>query len=242
MKKPLIIVTLVSVLILSLAATGLVFAQEGVEPGEGKGNGVLREYMHAAIAAELGITVEELEASKEAGEKLSDIAEAQGIDQEALEALMETAHQNALDAALADGAITQEEYDAIQERGFRGGPGGRNGKGQIAELLGLTQEELKARLDAGETIEEIAAELGVELPERPEGRGPNVERLAEVLGISAEEIQERIDDGQTIQEIAEELGVELPERPEGRGPGGPGGERGPDNSNFPGSNGDTQDA
>ena len=238
MKKTLIIVTLVSVIILSLAATGLVFAQEGVQPGEGKGNGVLREYIHAAVAAELGMSVEELEAAIEAGQKPHEIAEEQGIDEEAFRAMMETAFQNALGTALADGAITQEEYDAIQERGFRG-PGGRgHGKGKIAELLGLTQEELQARLDAGESIEEIAEELGVELPERREGRGPNVERLAEVLGIGAEEVQQRLDDGQTVQEMAEELGVELPQRPEGRGPGGPGGQ----DNNFPDGIGTSQDA
>lgn len=239
MKKPLIIVSLVSVIILSLAATGLVFAQEGVQPGEGRGNGVLREYIHAAVAAELGMSAENLEAALEAGQKPLEIAAEQGIDEEAFRAIMETAFQNALDAALADGAITQEEYDAIQERGFHG-PGGRgHGKGQIAELLGLTQEELQARLDAGETIKEIAEEMGVDLPERRAGRGPNVERLAEVLGISAEEVQQRLDEGQTIQEMAEELGVELPERPEGRDPGGPGG---PHNNNFPGGIGTSQDA
>lgn len=56
------------------------------------------------------------------------------------------------------------------------GPGGRGGHGgmmrghgpeKLAETLGLTADELKTQLDAGKTIEEIAAEKGVTLPERP---------------------------------------------------------------------------
>ena len=235
MKKPIMIVTVVSVLIMSFAATGLVFAQEGVPPRDGH-DGVLREYMHAALAAELGMSVEELEASIAAGEKLHDIAEALGLDQEAFVSMVETASQNALDAALADAVITQQEYDAILKRGFRG-PGGQGpaGRMRIADLLGLRKEELKARLDAGETLSEIAEDLGVELPPRPQGHGRNPERLAEVLGISVEELQQRLDDGQTVQEIAEDVGVELPQRPERRGPGSHFGPGGPSNNDYPGS-------
>lgn len=39
--------------------------------------------------------------------------------------------------------------------------------GMLEEKLGMTSDELKAALDAGKTIEEIAAEKGIELPERP---------------------------------------------------------------------------
>lgn len=58
-----------------------------------------------------------------------------------------------------------------------GGPGmhgmmdeGR-GPEKLAELLGMTTDELRAALDSGTTIEELASQKGVELPARPEG-GP----------------------------------------------------------------------
>lgn len=39
---------------------------------------------------------------------------------------------------------------------------------KFLEATGLTQEELKAELEAGKTLQEIAEAYGVELPERPE--------------------------------------------------------------------------
>lgn len=54
--------------------------------------------------------------------------------------------------------------------GFDSDPRGPRG-GMLAEKLGMTEEELKSALDSGKTIEEIAAEKGIELPARPEGFG-----------------------------------------------------------------------
>lgn len=50
-----------------------------------------------------------------------------------------------------------------------GGPG--HGGFDLAAKLGMTGDELKAELDAGKTIEDIAAEKGVTLPARPERGG-----------------------------------------------------------------------
>lgn len=60
--------------------------------------------------------------------------------------------------------------------GHMGGPGmkfevrmdGPMG-GKLAEKLGMTEAELKAAIDSGKTIEQIATEKGVTLPPRPEG-------------------------------------------------------------------------
>lgn len=41
--------------------------------------------------------------------------------------------------------------------------------GKLAEKLGMTEAELKAAIDGGKTIEQIATEKGVTLPARPEG-------------------------------------------------------------------------
>jgi hypothetical protein len=55
--------------------------------------------------------------------------------------------------------------------GFGKGPHGfrghRFGPGDLAAKLGMTEEEFKAEIDAGKTIEHIAEEQGIELPARP---------------------------------------------------------------------------
>jgi hypothetical protein len=50
------------------------------------------------------------------------------------------------------------------------GPGrhGPHGPGHLAQKLGMTADELKAALDSGKTIEQIAQEKGVTLPSRPD--------------------------------------------------------------------------
>lgn len=55
--------------------------------------------------------------------------------------------------------------------GHMGGKEGMKGKmhGKLAEKLGMTVDELKAALESGKTIEQIATEKGVTLPERPMG-------------------------------------------------------------------------
>lgn len=52
------------------------------------------------------------------------------------------------------------------ERGFggRGGPGHGRNPAELAAKLGMTQAELKAALDGGKTIQQIAQEKGVTLP------------------------------------------------------------------------------
>jgi len=59
------------------------------------------------------------------------------------------------------GAIPFGGKMKMMHRMHRGGPG------HLAEKLGMTPEELKAAIEAGKSIEEIAEEKGVELPERP---------------------------------------------------------------------------
>ncbi len=60
------------------------------------------------------------------------------------------------------------------------GPGGRGGHGgmmrgpgpeKMAEVLGLTVDELQTALDSGQTIEQLAEEKGVILPEHPAFKG-----------------------------------------------------------------------
>jgi lambda repressor-like predicted transcriptional regulator len=86
------------------------------------------EYLNrAALMAEaLGMTVEELEAARAKGQTLTDLLEAQGLDATTVRDRLEEAHEAALEQAVADGILTQEEADAMRGGFGRGGmaPGG----------------------------------------------------------------------------------------------------------------------
>ncbi|MFK7804051.1 MAG: hypothetical protein AB8G95_20620 [Anaerolineae bacterium] len=83
----------------------------------------------AVMADALGVTVEELEAAKEDG-TMRDLVEASGQTREDLKAAAEEAYSAAVAQAVADGIITQEQADMIEEAGFGGkGHGGKGGKG-----------------------------------------------------------------------------------------------------------------
>lgn len=111
--------------------------------------------------------------------------------QEAVKAAHE-AFRTAMEASMGSKEDRQADMEALKTAcgdAFRGlggpgmmgkdmgGPGMKGGhhggksimKLDLGEKLGMTAEELKAELDAGKTIEDIAAEKGVELPARPEG-------------------------------------------------------------------------
>jgi len=160
MRKILIIGTLVGVVVLALGAAGLAFAQTETppaptSPGFGSGmmggrggfggmmggnrtgvEGPLHEYMIAAFAEALGLTPEELETRREAGETLGQVAEAQGISSEEFATLWVEARTAALEQAVADGVITQEQADWMIQRmaqrqaaGFGPGSGTCTGAG-----------------------------------------------------------------------------------------------------------------
>jgi hypothetical protein len=95
--------------------------------------GPLHEYMLAAMANALGIPAADLETRLASGETFYQIALAQGIAVEDIPALMQTARNQALAAALADGVITQAQADWMQAHAFgRGGYGQGMGAGQGA--------------------------------------------------------------------------------------------------------------
>ena len=114
------------------AVTGLIFAgsafAQGNTPptfgnrGPADGTGLLHDYMSNAMAEVLGVSVEELQASHDAGETFYDFALASGYTADEITLLMQDARTSALNAALADGVITQEQFDFMQSRGAgRGG-------------------------------------------------------------------------------------------------------------------------
>lgn len=81
------------------------------------------------IAAKaLGITLEELEAAREDGQRLPDLMEELGIEADDFETNLEALREDVLQQAVQDGVITQEQADLMLENDFRGkrGPGGRD--------------------------------------------------------------------------------------------------------------------
>ena len=138
------------------------------------------------------------------------IASKLGVERAALDAAGQEAHEEVIEQAVKDGAITQEQADQMLSRmedGFgpgmrgsgrskRGHFGGRtvrwmgSGNEFLAEQLGMTADELQAELEAGKTIAELAEEKGVDL------QANRVEAMKE-------QIQQAVEDGRMTQEQAD---------------------------------------
>jgi len=123
MKKIILVVTLV-VLALGAVGVGVVAAQDGQPPVSGYGRGLLYEYMVKAMAEAVGLPVAEFEARHSAGETFYQIALSKGFTAEEIPALMLTARTKALEAAVADGVISEEQAEWMKSHGF-----GRGGRG-----------------------------------------------------------------------------------------------------------------
>jgi hypothetical protein len=145
------IATLVAVLAVG-AISAVALAQEGSEDSSGWNS---RERLHQAIAGILGITVEDYETA------------------------VDTAQGQVLDEAVAEGWLTQEQAEKMQERmnqapgphpmgkGFFGGRGARGMRGDslisvAADELGMELSDLTAELQEGKSIAEVAGEQGVD--------------------------------------------------------------------------------
>ena len=138
MKKVMLVIVGVLVLSFLFGAAGFAYAQtqnpqdETVPFGTTRGRGMMgrfgqgmmqsgeygpmHEYMEQALAAKLGLTEEEIEDKLAAGETMWSIAQAQGMTDEEISALMLTARDEALKAAVDAGTLTQEQADWMSQR------------------------------------------------------------------------------------------------------------------------------
>ena len=130
----------------------------------------------AYAAGQSGSPTVKLGADRAAEQKafLDDVAKRLNVTRDQLDAAIKGAAEARIDAAVADGRLTQEQGEAAKRRLAAGapllGPGplggghpgkfGRGGRGAgldgAAEYLGLTDAQLRERLRDGESLAEVA--------------------------------------------------------------------------------------
>ncbi|MDI4649535.1 SHOCT domain-containing protein [Cohnella hashimotonis] len=172
------------------AATSATSTTPSKGEGQHRGGGFRADWNNADVAALLNLTEDQLKTQLTAGKTLSDIAAAQGVDAQKVQDLIVSAMTKRLDSRLADGKITQTQYDEQKATlaaraadaltntfsGKGGGKGGHGGHGggrggfggidlkdnaDIASLLGLTTDELSTQLESGKSLSDLAADKGV---------------------------------------------------------------------------------
>jgi len=150
---------------------------------------------------------------------IDDAAGQLGIEPSELSDALKEALKNRVDQAVEDGRLTEEQADALKERidsgdaplifGGFGGPGFGHGHfGHFADLdaaatyLGLTEAVLRAELEDGKTLAEIA-----------KAEGKSVSGLVRALVKEAKaRIDEAVADGRLTQAQADELEAGLEQR------------------------------
>ena len=109
--------------LLAVLALGIFSSVAGAQTIQ-QNPGPLHEYMEKALAGKLGISLAAIEAQFEAGKTLYQIALDNGIAQADLPAFMLEVRTKAINAALADGVITQAQAGKMLHVTGRGkGPG-----------------------------------------------------------------------------------------------------------------------
>lgn len=195
-----------------------------------QGDGPLAPYVQEATAEILGITVEELEAAYEDGQRLSDLVEEAGLTIEEYRLALEEAWPGIVGQALADGAITEDGAERLLAMGIPGhqgrfGPLGPYVLDATAEALGMDADELQAALDEGVTMDELLEEADLshrELRMALDAATPEIVRLALADEAITEELAEQV------------LEYGLPFGLGGHGHRGPGGHSGPGEHHGPG--------
>lgn len=134
----------------------------------------------AALAAVVGVggavAATQLSPSEESDAIVADAAKQLGVSADKLDAALKQALQNRVDAALEAGTITSAQATELKQRieegevplvGVGAGLGHRGGGhhgfvdfSTAADYLGLTEAQLRTKLEAGDTLAEIAKAQG----------------------------------------------------------------------------------
>ena len=166
----------------------------------------------SVIADLLGITVEELQEALEGGATVRDLLDEAGIDAETVQQALEAARIEAIEQAVEDGELTQEQADRLLERMAEKGldpferaiaerfmPQFRNWVGHIADMArGLVRRAFEQGMRYGRFLglTELTQDtrLGI---------------LADALDMTEGEVEAALEEGTTLAELAEQQGVEL---------------------------------
>jgi len=145
MNKILLSIALVTVVVVALGSAGFVYAQSTTPPtpvpgtsynaqmgghgirggmwnqngAAGTQTGLLHDAMISVFAEKLGFTVDELNSRLANGETMAQIAAAEGLSVDEFRILMIEARTQAIDQAVQDGTLTQEQADWMKLRGVR---------------------------------------------------------------------------------------------------------------------------
>ena len=220
MKRHTKALIVMAVLAISLAAFSPALAQEP-QPDRPE-RGAIKELILEFFANVFGLDLEEVQELVADKIRLVKIARDAGWSAEDIREKMPDVFQGALDQAVEDELITEEQAERLTNRHERRVERRQDIHGAMLDKLGLTQEELKQKLESGMTLKEIAEEQGIEIKERPQQRwrrsppwlkGLAFERLAEKCGLSVEELKEQLQEGSRLEDICPN--IELPERPWG---------------------------
>ena len=125
---------------MSSQSTGMMAGGRGGMMGQA-GSGLLHDYMIAGFAEAFGLDVADLQARIDGGETMYDVAVSLGYTQEQFTELMVTVRTDAINQALADGVITQEQADwmlsRLAQRQAGGGTGTCTGSCQMSGRGGM---------------------------------------------------------------------------------------------------------
>jgi hypothetical protein len=189
----------------------------------------------AAIGGGAALAADRMSQAEESDAIVADVAKQLGVPEAKVEAALEEALANRVDAAVEAGRLTEAQGEELKERLRSGdvplvglGPGrGPHGGGHhlfggldaAADYLGLTDAELHEQLRDGSSLAEIA---------RAEGK--SVDGLVAALVKSAKaDLADAVEDGRLTDAQRDEIEADLADRIESlverepglRGPGGP---------------------
>ncbi|PKO10152.1 MAG: hypothetical protein CVU40_06005 [Chloroflexi bacterium HGW-Chloroflexi-2] len=222
----------------------------------------------------LGMTADELRDEIKSGKTIQEIFTEKGLDYETYSAQWLADHATCLAEAVAAGELTEDQAELLQERleervadGFLFNQNQRFGNalgsymrfraekiwesgngliGEILEKLGITLDDLKARISGGETLEDIATEAGIDLnaihAERIQEQLKNVEQAladGKITEAQADRIRERLNDqlenpipGNMFERIRDRMDKPFDRSQFGGRPGGMGQSRGNQGGNW----------
>jgi lambda repressor-like predicted transcriptional regulator len=227
---------LVAMLAVGLATVGLVgsaWAQgdRGPGPGFGPRDGQAGP-MIQTVADLLGLTPDQIRAERQAGKSLATIAAERGVDQATLVQAITGAMVARIQQSVAQ-MVTREGVGPREGRGPGPGPGAGARMAMlqpVADLLGLTPDQIIAERRAGKSLADIAAERGVDQATLLQG----------ITTAARARLDGRVADGTLTREQADamyqriqQMAPQMITRTE-MGPfGGPGPQRGPDGGPGP---------